>query len=140
MLHCIVSRRVTSYHVLSSNKGQIWKEQASNRHIHPHRRHVAHAAFGGVLGFKAIKTLVLRDSCSSMAVDRSAEFHAAVSSISSRSSKSPVESRRLLASHNERPARTVPKSDFSRMAAKIGHDINSTSTKLQQLAQCMSLW
>ena len=75
-----------------------------------------------------------------MAVDRTAEFQAAVSSISSRASKSPAESRRLLASNydrDDRPTKTIPKSDFSRMAAKIGHDINSTGAKLQRLAQCM---
>src|SRR5271168_5646774 len=74
-----------------------------------------------------------------MAVDRTAEFHAAVSSISSRSSKSPAESRRLLSSNynndDNRPLKSTPKSEFSRMAAKIGHDINSTGAKLQKLAQ-----
>ena len=74
-----------------------------------------------------------------MAVDRTAEFHAAVSSISSRASKSPAETRRLLSSNydrDDRAVRTTPKSEFSRMAAKIGHDINSTGAKLQRLAQC----
>lgn len=75
-----------------------------------------------------------------MAVDRTAEFHAAVSSISARSSKSPAESRRLLSSNynndDHRPLKSTPKSEFSRMAAKIGHDINSTGAKLQRLAQC----
>lgn len=76
-----------------------------------------------------------------MAVDRTAEFHAAVSSISARSSKSPAESRRLLSSNynndDHRPLKSTPKSEFSRMAAKIGHDINSTGAKLQRLAQCI---
>ena len=72
-----------------------------------------------------------------MAVDRTAEFQAAVSSIASRSSKTPAESRRLLSSSypNGELSRPTPKSEFSRMAAKIGHDINSTGAKLQKLAQ-----
>jgi hypothetical protein len=75
--------------------------------------------------------------CLEMAVDRTAEFQAAVSSISSRSSKSPAESRRLLSTPytNGVLPRATPKSEFSRMAAKIGHDINSTGAKLQKLAQ-----
>ena|SRR5579871_3884988 len=87
-----------------------------------------------------------------MGVDRTSEFHAAVSSISSRSSsKSPAESRRLLSTNynvvngHHPPTRgghpsttTTPKSEFSRMAAKIGHDINATGAKLQRLAQCTS--
>ena len=75
-----------------------------------------------------------------MAVDRTSEFHAAVSSISARTSKSPAESRRLLSSNysDDRHIKSTPKSEFSRMAAKIGHDINSTGAKLQRLAQCTS--
>ena len=75
--------------------------------------------------------------CVVMAVDRTAEFQAAVSSIASRSSKTPAESRRLLSSSypNGELSRPTPKSEFSRMAAKIGHDINSTGAKLQKLAQ-----
>jgi hypothetical protein len=75
-----------------------------------------------------------------MAVDRTAEFHAAVSSISSRHSKSPAESRRLLSSNynaKDVPTRATPKSEFSYMAAKIGHDIHSTGGKLQRLTQCL---
>lgn len=73
-----------------------------------------------------------------MAIDRTAEFHAAVASVPSRSSKSPAESRRLLSSnYSELPSsKSTPKSEFSRMAAKIGRDINSTGAKLQRLAQC----
>jgi len=72
-----------------------------------------------------------------MAVDRTAEFQAAVSSIASRSSNTPAESRRLLSSSytNGELSRPTRKSEFSRMAAKIGHDINSTGAKLQKLAQ-----
>jgi len=75
-----------------------------------------------------------------MAIDRTSEFHAAVSSISTRTSKSPAESRRLLSSsytnnNNRQINKPTPKSEFSRMAAKIGHDINSTGAKLQRLAQ-----
>lgn len=75
-----------------------------------------------------------------MAVDRTAEFRAAVSSIASRSSKTPAESRRLLSSslpyaNGDRILQPTPKSEFSRMAAKIGHNINSTGAKLQKLAQ-----
>ena len=75
-----------------------------------------------------------------MAIDRTSEFHAAVSSISTRTSKSPAESRRLLSSSytngsNRQTHKPTPKSEFSRMAAKIGHDINSTGAKLQRLAQ-----
>jgi syntaxin 5 len=78
-----------------------------------------------------------------MAVDRTTEFRAAVSSISSRASKSTAESRRLLSSNydrDDRPVRATPKSEFSRMAAKIGHDISSTGAKLQRLAQCTQLF
>ena len=72
-----------------------------------------------------------------MAIDRTSEFHAAVSSISSRGSRSPAESRRLLSQSPENP-RLTPKSEFSRMAAQIGHNINSTGAKLQRLAQRIS--
>jgi syntaxin 5 len=78
-----------------------------------------------------------------MAIDRTSEFHAAVSAISSRISKSPAESRRLLSSsytNNNRVIKSTPKSEFSRMAAKIGHDISSTSAKLQRLAQRTSYY
>ena len=76
-----------------------------------------------------------------MGVDRTSEFHAAVHSISQRASKSPLESRRLLSSSssfnsNASQTKPTPKSQFSRMASKIGHDIASTSAKLQRLAQC----
>src|ERR1700738_4590683 len=71
-----------------------------------------------------------------MAIDRTKEFHAAVATISSRLSKSPSESRRLLsADYNDRSVKLTPKSEFSRIAAKIGHDINMTGAKLQRLAQ-----
>ena len=75
-----------------------------------------------------------------MGVDRTSEFHAAVQSISQRASKSPLESRRLLSSSsslnsNVSQNKAAPKSQFSRMASKIGHDIASTSAKLQRLAQ-----
>jgi hypothetical protein len=77
-----------------------------------------------------------------MAIDRTAEFQAAVSSIASRSSNSPAESRRLLSGQypNGYIPHATPKSEFSRMAAKIGHDINSTGAKLQKLAQCIILF
>ena len=73
-----------------------------------------------------------------MAIDRTAEFHAAVSSISSRGSKSPAETRRLLSQSPGSPRLQAPKSEFSRMAAQIGHNINSTGAKLQRLAQRIS--
>ena len=75
-----------------------------------------------------------------MAIDRTSEFYAAVSSISSRASKSPAESRRLLSNSNiqEPPRSHTSKSEFSRIAAQIGHNINATGAKLQRLAQCTS--
>jgi len=75
-----------------------------------------------------------------MAIDRTSEFYAAVSSISSRGSKSPAESRRLLSNANssqEVPRLHSTKSEFSRTAAQIGHNISSTGAKLQRLAQCI---
>jgi hypothetical protein len=80
-----------------------------------------------------------------MTIDRTAEFYAAVSSISSRTAKSLGESRRLLSSNyynnndnniDTTRQRLSPKSEFSKMASKIGHDINSTGAKLQKLTQC----
>jgi hypothetical protein len=72
-----------------------------------------------------------------MPVNRTAEFHAAVSSISSKSTRSLAESQRLLPNNNNGTPKATPKSEFHVMAAKIGHDINSTGAKLQRLAQCM---
>lgn len=84
---------------------------------------------------------MLRSVCApcGMGIDRTAEFQAAVSSLAARSSKSPAESRHLLSGQytNGYIPHVTPKSEFSRIAAKIGHDINSTGAKLQKLAQCM---
>ncbi|KAI9092117.1 t-SNARE [Phlyctochytrium arcticum] len=68
--------------------------------------------------------------------DRSAEFHAAVESILSRSgSVLPTERQRLVNGLNGAVSGPQSKSDFARAAAGIGRDINSTVAKLQKLAR-----
>ncbi|KNC99255.1 t-SNARE syntaxin [Spizellomyces punctatus DAOM BR117] len=69
--------------------------------------------------------------------DRTAEFHAAVESILSRSgpgSVVPAERHRLI-SPNGSHAGPQTKSDFAKAAASIGREINATVAKLQKLAR-----
>lgn len=67
--------------------------------------------------------------------DRTSEFHSTLSSIKSRSvvpPKTKEESKRLI------DGKDKGKSEFGRMAGGIAKDINSTTMKLQKLAQCES--
>jgi syntaxin 5 len=80
--------------------------------------------------------------------DRTSEFYAAVESIRTRSSsghggfqaRHNLEHRRpLLNSNNSKlvnGSTGVNKSEFARMAAAIGKDINITAAKLQKLTKC----
>lgn len=85
--------------------------------------------------------------------DRTSEFHSTLASIKSRSSlpassssvggKSKNEAKQPLIAKDSN-GRSTPKngsgskSEFGRMAGGIAKDINSTTLKLQKLAQCMS--
>ena len=80
--------------------------------------------------------------------DRTSEFHSTLASIKSRSSLPSTSSSAKGKSEAKQPlipkenGRSTPKpgqgskSEFGRMAGGIAKDINSTTLKLQKLAQC----
>jgi syntaxin 5 len=79
--------------------------------------------------------------------DRTSEFYAAVESIRTRSvghggfqARHNLEHRRPLLNNNNgklvNGSTGVNKSEFTRMAAAIGKDINITAAKLQKLTKC----
>jgi syntaxin 5 len=80
--------------------------------------------------------------------DRTSEFHSTLASIKSRSSLPSTSSSTKGKSEAKQPlipkenGRSTPKpgqgskSEFGRMAGGIAKDINSTTLKLQKLAQC----
>ena len=68
--------------------------------------------------------------------DRTGEFKAAVESQRLKLSKLPESKQKLLANGNSKTSKNQLRNEFTKQASQISKEIQSTTVKLEKLAQC----